>query len=473
MVKFIFSLLNFLIVAFPSFAFNSSSLPQKIDTLIEQQLPNAVVGVLIKNLATGDVIYSKNANKLFTPASCTKLFTAAAALYELKPAFRFITRIASHKNNIYLIFTGSPSLSSADLGKLITDWANKSSKTINGNIIIDTTRYQPPDYAGGNSYDDLGWYYAAPTGAAIIDENAETYQVTPAKQPGLPVKFKAKTVNPRLTLINQVVTASKENEKEHCNLNIETKNANTLRLYGCMAASENPVEYKLAVPDVELVIRQLVQKGLKQHGIRLNGKIMAGKAPVEVKEIARIESEPLIKLVSVMLKESDNIYADSLFKQVAYKLTGQGNYKQGIYAIKQVLQHYTQLDFTQLQLSDGMGTRYNLATPGQLVSLLTTIYSQPDMQGMFLTALPQSGISGTLSTRMRNTELAGLVYAKTGSMHDVSSLSGYLLRPGEDPVVFSIVINSINKPLSVARDLEDKILLMVNKNYSKKSEMQL
>ena len=66
----------------------SQTLSAKLDELIDQKLPRATVGVLIKDAQTGEVVYSRNANKLLTPASSTKLFTAAAALYHLKPNFR-------------------------------------------------------------------------------------------------------------------------------------------------------------------------------------------------------------------------------------------------------------------------------------------------------------------------------------------------------------------------------------------------
>lgn len=96
-------------------------LTAKIDEIIDQQLPRATVGVLIKDAQTGELIYSRNANKLLSPASSTKLFTAAAALYYLKPDFRFSTTLAQKGQNYYLTFTGSPSLTADNLAALVAN----------------------------------------------------------------------------------------------------------------------------------------------------------------------------------------------------------------------------------------------------------------------------------------------------------------------------------------------------------------
>jgi len=98
---------------------SSQTLSAKIDALIEQELPHATVGVLIKNAQTGDIIYSRNADKLLSPASSTKLFTAAAALYQLTPSFHFTTTLSQKNQDYFIKFTGSPSLTEQNLIDLV------------------------------------------------------------------------------------------------------------------------------------------------------------------------------------------------------------------------------------------------------------------------------------------------------------------------------------------------------------------
>ena len=113
---------------------------------------------------------------------------------------------------------------------------------------LDSSLYKSPDYPGGASYDDLGWYYAAPSTAVILNDNAVAYDFISSKKLGAAVQIKPKTPAHELTIINQLITASKEQEKNHCNLNIEIKLNNTLRLYGCLPQEKEPKTMQLAIP---------------------------------------------------------------------------------------------------------------------------------------------------------------------------------------------------------------------------------
>ena len=164
-----------------------------------------------------------------------------------------------------------------------------------------------------------------------------------------------------------------------------------------------------------------------------------------------------------MLQQSDNLYANSLTKKLGYSLTGKGTHKEGAFAIKKILSEHTHLNMTQMEIVDGEGTRYNLVTAEQMVNLLSDLYHDKDMNTIFFKALPQAGVSGTLKDRMKKTILEKKVYAKTGSMHDISSLSGFMINPNEKTFIFSIIINGVNQPLEKAKSLEEKILLALDK----------
>jgi D-alanyl-D-alanine carboxypeptidase/D-alanyl-D-alanine-endopeptidase (penicillin-binding protein 4) len=347
----------------------------------------------------------------------------------------------------------------------------KNNRTkINGTIVIDSSRFKAPDYANGVTYDDLGWYYTAPNSAVMLNENAEVYDVS-ANKLGMPVTLKSKIPERRLNLINQVITVSKDQEKNHCTLNVEILSANTVRLFGCMAQNKNPKEIQLAIPDPVLLAKQIIKKTLAQNNILFKGKIIEGTTPPDAHIIALYQSDDITKLVTHMLKESDNLYANSLTKQLGFSLTKEGSYKQGAFAIKKILSEHTNLDMSQIELSDGMGTRYNLATPKQIVLLLTNLYNNKTLRPIIINALPQSGLSGTLKDRMKKTSLEKIVFAKTGTMHDISSLSGYIINPKDRTLIFSIVINGVNKPISTAKALEEHILLTIMKNISTEPEV--
>ncbi len=454
---------------------SSQTLSAKIDEIIEQELPHATVGVLIKDLQTGDVVYSRNANKLLTPASSTKLFTAAAALYHLRPDFHFVTTLSQKGENYYLTFTGSPSFTSDNLVDLLSSLKKNNVKTITGNIIIDATRYPAPYYLSGDSYDDLGWGYTAPDTAAVLNENAEIYELVSAEKLGMPAQIrpkassKTKKSNTKaLTLINEVVTVNKDEEKNHCSLNVEIKENNTLRLFGCAQKTKNPKTLELAIPEPTLYIKQVIQEVLAKEGINLKGQILTGNTPPDTHYIASYQSGNLIKLLKHMLQKSDNLYANSFTRTLGYQLTGKGTHKEGAFAIRKIIADQAHVDTTQLELVDGEGTRYNLISPEQIVFLLTELYRNKAFQPVLLSILPQAGISGTLQPRMKETILEKKVFAKTGSMHDVSSLSGFIINPNAKSFVFSIITNGVIKSNEKAKALEEKILLAVAQYYLEK-----
>lgn len=445
----------------------ADSLSSKIDGVVNKELPNATVSILIKDAKSGQVFFSKNANKLLAPASNMKLFTAAAALYYWKPEHYFETQLLQKKQNYYIHFGGSPSLTVDNLTTLLIQYLKTRNITkINGTIVLDTSLFKPPYYPSGVSYDDLGWYYAAPDTALLLNENTAHYELITAKELGKPALIQPKKNSQKITIINDVITVSKEEEKQHCSLNIEIKPNNTLRLYGCAAQTKNPKLLELAIPDPELLAKQALKEALKQNGIQFTGQIVNGKTPGDAVALAQLHSHPLSKLVNHMLKESDNLYADNLTKQLAHAVTNEATNKQAMFVVKDILSKNTHVDLTQLELADGVGTRYNLASAEQITILLSNIYRDDKIFPTFFSALPQSGVSGTLKDRMIKTPLEKIVYAKTGSMHDISSLSGYLINPNGRPIIFSIIINGINKPLSKAKALEEQILTIINEEIN-------
>ena len=451
-------------------AASSQPLSEKIDALIQEALPHASIGIIIKDSETGQIIYSKNKEKLLVPASGMKLLPSAAALYQWKPNHQFKTTLSEKNQTIYLTFSGDPSLTTDKLKALLLNLKNNNSNTIEGDLVLDTSRFKAPYYPDGVSYDDLGWYYAAPDTAAILNDNIATYDFISPKNLGETIQIKPKNTQQALTLMNQVRSVNKDTAKNHCGLNIEIKPNNTLRLFGCLAEAAEPKTMSLAVPNPILFAKQTVQHILDDNQIKLKGKLLDGHTPSDAKLIADIPSNHLIKLMTHMLQDSDNLYANSLTKQLGYAVTGEGTYKQGAFAIQKILSKHANLNMNQLELADGMGTRYNLVTPEQLMMLLTTLYHDKKHSKIFLNALPKAAVSGTLLDRLRNTPLEKKVLAKTGSMHDVSSLSGYIIRANASPIIFSIIINGINKPLNTAKTLEDKILLLIHDEYINKHQ---
>ncbi len=432
----------------------AEDLAQKLDELIQATLPDATVGVLIQNL-DGSPVYAHHAETLLCPASNTKLYTAAAALYGLGLNYRYETVLSQQGPDRYVIFSGAPDLKSEDVHAMLQHLG-----PIEGNLIIDASRFPTPFYLPGISYDDIGWYFAAPSSAVILNENKEDYAVTFPKTNGQLVVLASQQEHPILSLVNDIRAVDPETAAEHCTLDVEVQPHNTLHLTGCLAREQYPTTLSFAVTDPFQMAKQVLHQGLEKYHVRLMGDIISDKAPDTATVLIRHLSAPLSQLVDEMMQNSNNLYADSLTKTMGYQLTHEGSTTQGMYAMKSILSQKANMDMTYIQLKDGSGTRYDMSSASHIVTLLRHVYQDPDIRAPFLHSLPIMGVSGSLISRMKGTDLEKRVFAKTGTMHDISALSGYMHTAQGETLVFSILINGVTQ-IQQAKMLEEKILALV------------
>lgn len=379
---------------------------------------NTRVGIAIKSMKYGDTIYAKNEQSMFTPASTLKIFTAEAALLFLGPSFKFPTRFvtdARSKNNgiiqgnVYLVNSGDPTLTYADLIKLMETLKAQQIREISGNLYIDNTAYDLVTTGPGWLWNDKQYCYAAPISASIINHNCPSVQITSKKS----------------------------------------------KSYGTRV-----------ITDVMQYDKFILQSLFNQYGIHVRGMIMAGKAVPQASELATHQSKPLYSLVKDMLKKSDNIIAGSLFKKVGALYSHRpGTWENGGSAVSQILSQYANVDIWHLTLTDGSGlSRYNQVTPSQMLKLLDFTYHNPATNYDFISALPIGGVDGTLKRRMRN--IPWRVRAKTGTIAGVVSLAGYATSADREPFAFVIMINGRGGSHWQYRELEDKILMYLTQ-YSR------
>jgi len=98
---------------------------------------------------------------------------------------------------------------------------------------------------------------------------------------------------------------------------------------------------------------------------------------------------------------------------------------------------------------DGSGlSRNDYLSPDVLVAVLTAIWRDPRHVDAFRSALPAAGVSGTLANQLKDTPASGRVWAKTGSMSNVRSLSGYLMTLDDEPIVFTFMATGFHVPAS-------------------------
>lgn len=188
---------------------------------------------------------------------------------------------------------------------------------------------------------------------------------------------------------------------------------------------------------------------LEARDISVRGDPAAGVAPAGVTELARADSPPVSELMRQMLKPSDNFFAEMILKRLAGT---PGTTRAGASVARS---HAASLG-SRVRLADGSGlSRANLASPRAVGRLLDALRGRSEEFPAFERALPVAGKDGTLHDRMSSGPARGRCRAKTGTLSDVSALSGYCRTRNGQTLVFSFLMNGVS-PVG-ARRLQDRM----------------
>ena len=258
-------------------------------------------------------------------------------------------------------------------------------------------------------------------------------------------------------LQHEINTVSYDYSMKNCSLLLHVNRRNTINLGGCWPTGSTGWR-SFAIQNPALYGERVIEAKLEQNHIILKGKVKIGRTPKNIPLRIAHKSKKLKVLIVKMMKDSDNIYAESLNKTLGYVHSGRGSFLEGVDTIKEVLGKLAGIDFAQTTIRDGSGqSRYDLLTPGQISRLLYVMGHNKKLFKPYYNALPIGGVDGTLKYRLTSEDMKGNVHAKTGSMSGVSSLSGYMKTTSGRKLVFSILINHIVGKITKGRALEDQI----------------
>jgi D-alanyl-D-alanine carboxypeptidase/D-alanyl-D-alanine-endopeptidase (penicillin-binding protein 4) len=171
-------------------------------------------------------------------------------------------------------------------------------------------------------------------------------------------------------------------------------------------------------------------------------------------------SPPLSTLAATMMRNSQNLYAETLIKTLG-RLEGAGTFESGLRIARATLESWG-LTPGMFQMADGSGlSRYNLVTAEALVAILEKVYGDDSLRDQFLAALPAAGRDGTLEQRLRGTPAENNVRAKTGSLSNVRSLTGYVWTADGEPLAFSIIANNFGAASRITDETIDAIVTIL------------
>ena len=480
--------------AVPAHAQADNSLAQRIRKIVSRpEFAHANFGIEFYSLDTGKVIYALNADKLFVPASTTKILTEGTLLAKLGADYRFHTlvyrtgAIDKHgilKGDLILVASGDPNLSNrvqpdgtlafvdedhsyqgpALLGdplsvikQLAKEVAAKGIRKIDGRVLIDATLFPDGPREGGTN---------VVMSSIMVNDNVIDLIGAPGTKAGDPVDFKSSPQTSYIKFVNHLLTspAGTKPSFEPPDFVTNPDGSVSITLSGGLPVGITPLPASVAVPSPTKFAEAVFREALSAAGIQIKNNPAPSVTDFSPytrfytaeNQVAEHVSPALSEEIKVTLKVSQNLHA------------GMGPYLLGALAGKDTkspldagfkIEHdflqSAKLDLSGAAQGDGAGGDWaDLFSPDFMVHYLTYWSTRPDYQDFFK-ALPILGKDGTLAKIQTNSPGAGHVFAKTGTfgsedklggkmMLNGKGLAGYVLAKNGKRLAFAAYVNHVS-----------------------------
>ena len=483
------------------------SLKKQIETILaEPDLARGFWGIEITSLKSGKVLFSLNADKMFTPASNTKLFTTAAALALIGPDYRFRTTVETSGSldkygrltgDLVLVGRGDPTLSGRELpyklrtqrdadptkvlAQLADELVQKGVKYIDGDVVADDSYFAFERYGEGWSQDDLVWGEGAPVSALTINDNVVFVNILPGTHPGDRAFISLTPFADYYTIDNRLLTTPAGTGRK---IYINREPGSTqLTIWGTMPMDDPGANEGLAIEDPAEFAATLFKHLLEVRGIAVYGKertrhtelaslstftstVVASSrggnehsltAPAGPLVLAEYQSPPLSEDIQVINKVSQNLHAEILLRLLGREKGTGGTVQAGLEVVRGFLNN-AGISSDDYAFYDGSGlSRQNLVTPHAVVQLLQ-FASRQNWGEEFRDSLPVAGVDGSMADRCKNLEPEAHVYGKTGALGGIKTLSGYAATAKGELLGFSVMANNFSLPGKRVNDAIDSIV---------------
>ena len=436
---------------------------------------DANIGVLICDYHTGDTIDAYRANSVIPPASTMKLLTAATALELWGGDYRIETPITysgyiqdgTLHGNLYIEGRGDPTFGSRYIGKknFLYTWARQVRDAgithITGSVIADLSYFDGDALNPSWLWEDAGNYYAPGIFSLSYQDNtmnivlrsgpigsiAEVLYTTPE----IPeIEFENHIRCTHITYDGAFVHGVPYN--------------NTRYLVGSVPSNRQTFGVRGDMPNPGLILARDFTAILRKNGVEVVGtenylSEMPMNAPAR-RLLFMHQSEPLSDIIRHTEQESDNLYAETLFRIFGAKYGTPCTIHNSIDFVRAYWKNRG-VSFRSAKILDGCGLApQDAISPSMYVQLLRYMYGSKH-KDTFIASLPCSGESGTLSSFLRNTSLHGKVYAKSGTIGGTKNYAGYIFLPDGRVWVFAVMVNSANCKTRKIQSVIEQYLLNV------------
>ena len=412
------------------------------------------MSVLVQNLTTGEVIDSYRADHVVPPASVMKLLTTGAALETLGPGFRFPTILEYSgaiengvlQGDLYIRGGCDPSLGWKGRTGFLDRWVKAIQgagiKRIEGAVIADMTMLDGEAQNPGWLCEDAGNYYAP--GIFALNYYGNTMNIVlQSGEPGSTAKVvKTEPAVEDVYFINHVRCDKISYDGAFVS---GLPYSRERYLTGAVPSNLGTFGVKGDLPNPGLLLARHLTAKLREAGIRVkrDANYLADYNPLTParNELYIHYSEPLSEIIKETNINSNNLYAEAIFRYLGTRYTLPGS----IHNSQDLLRDYWRRRGVAIQnaiIKDGCGLAPQDAVSAKTFVQLLIIMSHSDNKDAWMASLPVSGQTGTLKTLCPGTELEGRIHAKSGTIAGTKNFAGYIDMPNGDTWVFAILINS-------------------------------
>ena len=474
----------------PGLAGSVSQIDERVDAVLRAQgFERGHWGLLVVESATGRVIFERNADQLFCPASVTKLFSTAAALAELGADHRFKTpvvrrgevRAGTLRGDLILVAKGDLSLggrTGPDGALLFEDndhsysGGNPDASVVACDPLAGLVHLAREVHASGITtiagdvlVDDRLFEHAPSTGSGpsrvspiVLNDNVVDIIITPGSKAGEPARVRVLPESESIRFDAQVETTS----GEAAMIEVHPVAPRRFTVRGRITVGHKPILKPYEVEDPAGFARSLLIETLKNRGVRVAASPLAENDPAKLPSraevaglptVAEYTSPPFREYLKVILKVSQNLHASTLPLLLAAK-HGEISLAQGMRREGENLARLG-LDPRAVSFGGGAGgSRSDLVTPRATVGLLRAMAARPDFAAYDL-ALPVLGRDGTLAKAVAaDSPARGHARAKTGTfwVDDAldgrpvlasKALAGYLETASGRKLTFAFFVNNV------------------------------
>jgi len=442
------------------------------EILASPSLGHTKMSVAVMDPETGKLIYGRNERTGLNAASNVKIATEAAALALLGPEFRWKTTVLGNRpaeggravnggelhGDLYVKTSGDPTLSTEDLNALASSLWAVGLRRVRGGLVIDASAFDSTTSPPAFDQKDDSAAFRAPSSAASLNENAVTVTITPAVTAGAAARVELDPPSTALVLAGKVITASRGPAWPV----VETSDAGggktTVKVRGRILRGAEPCAIERRVVTPETYFGQTFKQILAKRGISVDRPLRIQAAPKDgLRVLATRESPNLAVVVREMGKRSSNFTAEQTLRTLGGETQGRpGTWGKGLEAVAKYLEG-AGVPRGSYVMKNGSGLYDSNRFSAEQISLvLRAAMRDFRIASEFLASLAVGGADGTLAHRMNGSAAERFVRAKTGTLANVSCLSGIVGAPGSKPLVFSILMNDTPSS-TVARAAQDRI----------------